>query len=110
MAPKKRGQQPLEGFVSQSTKRAKLHSSDQDSNAFKNQVEIVSASPDAEAYVKEVPGRIATHDAAAAVDADPPLTKLLNCMGDLRQTGPGESAVYWMRNEDIRGRHNVLFA
>jgi len=108
MAPKKRGQQSLEGFVSQSAKRARLHSSNQDSNASKNQVEVVSASPDVEAYVKEVPGRIATHD--AAVDADPPLTKLLNWMGEVRQTRPGESVVYWMRNEDIRGRYNVSFA
>ena len=108
MTPKKRGQQSLETFVSSSAKRAKLDPSSQGSNASNSNNEVSSASPDTGAYIKEIPGKIATRDAAAAVDADLPLEKLLQWMGELRQTGPGESVVYWMRNEDMRGNCDAL--
>jgi hypothetical protein len=30
-------------------------------------------------------------------------------MGELRHTNPGESVVYWMRNEDMRGSCKLPF-
>lgn len=55
------------------------------------------------ATIQELPGKIASFDAAAAVDANPPLKQLLKAMEDVREVQPGEAVVYWMRMEDMRG-------
>jgi deoxyribodipyrimidine photo-lyase len=62
----------------------------------------VNLSPKTIAYISELPGKIATFEAAAKVDANPPLTELQNWMGEVRAVKPGESVVYWMRMEDMR--------
>ncbi|KAJ6598937.1 FAD binding domain of DNA photolyase-domain-containing protein [Mycena vulgaris] len=49
------------------------------------------------------PKKIASPDAAAAADADPPLLSLLKAMKDgTRTLKNGESIVYWMRMGDLR--------
>ncbi|KAJ7094646.1 FAD binding domain of DNA photolyase-domain-containing protein [Mycena belliarum] len=49
------------------------------------------------------PNKIATVEAAAAIDADPPLHKLLEAVKDGVQTPrTGKSIVYWMRMGDLR--------
>ena len=53
--------------------------------------------------VYELPGRVATREAAAAVDAHLPLETLLNAMKETRDVETGECVAYWMRMEDMRG-------
>ncbi|PPQ99040.1 hypothetical protein CVT24_003600 [Panaeolus cyanescens] len=50
------------------------------------------------------PTKVATKEAAALVDADPPLVKLLEALnrGAVESSG-GRSVVYWMRMADLRG-------
>jgi hypothetical protein len=49
------------------------------------------------------PNKVATASAAAAVDADPPLPKLLKAVEDgVKNPTTGESVVYWMRMGDLR--------
>lgn len=50
------------------------------------------------------PNKVATAEAAAAVDNDPLLPKLLKAVED-SETRPvqGESIIYWMRMSDLRG-------
>jgi len=51
------------------------------------------------------PTQIATPEAAAAVDADPPLPKLLNAVDVALETPQkGKAIVYWMRMCDLRCR------
>ncbi|KAK2466299.1 hypothetical protein APHAL10511_001941 [Amanita phalloides] len=53
------------------------------------------------------PVRIATPEAAAAVDADPPLLKLLDAVSDgVRNPPNGSAIVYWMRMSDLRLNDN----
>jgi hypothetical protein len=40
---------------------------------------------------------------AARVDEDPPLDQLLRVMKDTKKADKGESVIYWMRMEDMRG-------
>ncbi|KZT26858.1 hypothetical protein NEOLEDRAFT_1177049 [Neolentinus lepideus HHB14362 ss-1] len=50
-----------------------------------------------------LPNKIATAEAAAKVDVDPPLQKLLQAVKDgVKNPGKGEAVVYWMRMEDLR--------
>jgi len=51
-----------------------------------------------------LPNKVATAEAAAAVDNDPLLPKLLKAVED-SETRPvrGESIIYWMRMSDLRG-------
>ncbi|EEB99062.1 hypothetical protein MPER_01320, partial [Moniliophthora perniciosa FA553] len=47
--------------------------------------------------------KVATANAAAAVDADPPLPKLLQAVKDgVKNPNKGECVVYWMRMADLR--------
>ncbi|KAK7470518.1 DNA photolyase phr1 [Stygiomarasmius scandens] len=49
------------------------------------------------------PRKVATADAAAAVDRDPPLLKLLSAIENgVKKTEKGSSIVYWMRMADLR--------
>ncbi|KAK0468156.1 DNA photolyase, FAD-binding/Cryptochrome [Desarmillaria tabescens] len=53
------------------------------------------------------PNKIATHQAAAAVDANPPLSILLKTVEDgLKNPAKGKSIVYWMRMGDLRIHDN----
>ncbi|KAF8076516.1 FAD binding domain of DNA photolyase-domain-containing protein [Lyophyllum atratum] len=53
------------------------------------------------------PNKVATAEAAAAVDSDPPLLKLQNAMkGSVKDSLKGESIVYWMRMGDLRVSDN----
>ncbi|TFK55985.1 hypothetical protein OE88DRAFT_1622403 [Heliocybe sulcata] len=50
-----------------------------------------------------LPRRIATVEAAAIADAEPPLKKLLQAANNGVKSSPkGEAVVYWMRMEDLR--------
>ncbi|KAJ7682673.1 DNA photolyase, FAD-binding/Cryptochrome [Mycena polygramma] len=50
-----------------------------------------------------LPRKIASLDAAAAVDSDPPLSKLLKAVSEGERTPEkGDSVVYWMRMGDLR--------
>ena len=63
-----------------------------------------SASKKMRNTAKFLPNRIATAEAAARVDADPPLGKLLKALHNSVKTVPkGEAIVYWMRMADLRG-------
>lgn len=104
MPPKRKAQQQsLEGFVSSSPKKARIEHDVGSPSEHDEETQHPQPSSSTEAYIKELPGKIATHDAAAAVDANPPLGQLLNLMGEARQVALGQSVVYWMRNEDMRG-------
>jgi deoxyribodipyrimidine photo-lyase len=49
-------------------------------------------------------GRVAAAEVAAKVDKDPPLDQLLLLLKhDKKAVKNGESVVYWMRMEDMRG-------
>ena len=50
-------------------------------------------------------GKVASPEVAAAVDADPPLKKLLRALENVSNVPPksGDAVVYWMRMEDMRG-------
>lgn len=52
------------------------------------------------------PYKIASAEAAAAVDANLPLTKLINAVkeGAKNPVANGECVVYWMRMGDLRGK------
>ncbi|KAG6873734.1 hypothetical protein C0995_011553 [Termitomyces sp. Mi166 len=55
------------------------------------------------------PNKVATQEAAAAVDADPPLPKLEAAVkGSVESPAKGESVVYWMRMADLRSRRPSL--
>lgn len=50
-----------------------------------------------------VQNKIATAEAAARVDADPPLTKLTALLDKgFKPAQKGDAVVYWMRMEDMR--------
>lgn len=53
---------------------------------------------------KFLPNKIATAEAAAKADGDPPLFKLLNALkkGVKHHAKGGGSVVYWMRMADLR--------
>ncbi|KAI0269121.1 DNA photolyase, FAD-binding/Cryptochrome [Gloeopeniophorella convolvens] len=56
-------------------------------------------------------GKVATPAAAAAVDADPPLGKLLRALKNVpNPSGKGDAVVYWMRMEDMRVCDNRALA
>lgn len=57
------------------------------------------------------PNKIASSVAAAAVDADPPLSNLLKAVDSgLKNCSKGASIVYWMRMGDLRSElHYLLF-
>lgn len=56
-----------------------------------------------------VQNKIATAEAAARVDADPPLTKLTALLDKgFKPAQKGDAVVYWMRMEDMRS--NLLSA
>lgn len=103
MAGVKRGQKSLDGFIASSkpAKKARVDDDDVDS-ASGGKAAKLQPSSSTEAYIKELPGKIATFDAAAPVDAHPPLGQLMDWMSEVRQVDPGEAVVYWMRNEDLR--------
>ncbi|KAJ7638961.1 FAD binding domain of DNA photolyase-domain-containing protein [Roridomyces roridus] len=48
------------------------------------------------------PNKIATPEAAAAVDANPPLPLLLKAVQDVGSKSPRDSVVFWMRMGDLR--------
>jgi hypothetical protein len=54
---------------------------------------------------------VASPEAAAAADADPPLGKLLQELKDVpkESAGAGDVVVYWMRMEDLRSESTSLF-
>ncbi|KAG8883833.1 hypothetical protein FRB99_004555, partial [Tulasnella sp. 403] len=59
--------------------------------------------------IYETPGIVATAQAAAAVDGDPPVYRLNDALKGHREAAavaedqqPGDAVVYWMRMEDIR--------
>ncbi|KAF8339023.1 FAD binding domain of DNA photolyase-domain-containing protein [Cantharellus anzutake] len=54
----------------------------------------------------ELPGKVATREAAAAIDANLPLEKLLIATKEMRPVPPRECVVYWMRMEDMRIEDN----
>jgi len=64
--------------------------------------------------VYERPGIIASANAAAQVDADPPLDKLSRAITALNKSNgafeKGEAVVYWMRMEDMRISDNRALA
>ena len=114
MAGTKRSQKTLDDSVTRkpAAKKARLDTSqtDDDVNADDGASQTSNGTSDppkpsgsTEAYIRELPGKIATHDAAAAVDANPPLGQLMDLVGDVRETEKGEAVVYWMRMEDLRG-------
>lgn len=124
----------LDGFVKTVTKKAKLDESSTSGNAQTTSHDESSASSstakattsdtpatintsatqatretlkahlDTATYIHEMPGKIATREAASAVDANNPLSILEGLMGDesARVVEPGECVVYWMRMEDMR--------
>jgi hypothetical protein len=49
-------------------------------------------------------GKVASPEAAAATDADPPLKKLQRALEKVNNVPqkPGDAVVYWMRMEDMR--------
>jgi hypothetical protein len=49
-------------------------------------------------------GKVASPEAAAAADADPPLKKLLSALENVSNvpSKSGDAVVYWMRMEDMR--------
>ncbi|TFK55994.1 hypothetical protein OE88DRAFT_1731629 [Heliocybe sulcata] len=54
-------------------------------------------------YNTFLPRRVATAEAAASADAEPPLKKLLQAVKNGVKSPPrGEAVVYWMRMEDLR--------
>lgn len=110
MVGTKRGQKSLDGFISssQSAKKARVENDNVDS-ASNGGATKLQPSSNTEAYIKELPGKIATFDAAAAVDAHPPLGQLMDWMSEVREVGPGEAVVYWMRNEDLRSTSSPPF-
>lgn len=119
MAGTKRGQNTLDGaFIRSPAKKARVEKTttagDDDehdaSQASSSTAQPPKASSSTEAYIHELPGKIATHDAAAAVDAHPPLGQLMDLVGDLRETEKGEAVVYWMRMEDLRGMFLLSFS
>ena len=60
-------------------------------------------------FIEESPGIVATREAAAAVDTNPPHRQLLKAMeaslaGEHAQRQAGDSVVYWMRMEDMRSQ------
>lgn len=58
----------------------------------------------ARVQTKELYNKVATAAAAASVDRDPPLYKLLDLVNSgPKKTGRGDAVVYWMRMEDMRG-------
>jgi hypothetical protein len=56
-------------------------------------------------------GRVASPEAAAAADADPPLGKLFRALENATTMSPetGDAVAYWMRMEDMRSV-NVCFS
>jgi deoxyribodipyrimidine photo-lyase len=57
------------------------------------------------------PKKIATVDAAAAVDSDTPLSKLLKAVEDVgKKSKATESVVYWMRMGDLRSSFDSTVA
>ncbi|KDQ20749.1 hypothetical protein BOTBODRAFT_100395 [Botryobasidium botryosum FD-172 SS1] len=71
-----------------------------------------SESLDAVAYVYESPDIVATSQAAARVDEDPPLNQLVAALEENKtlKVGPGKAVVYWMRMEDMRTSDNKALA
>lgn len=51
-----------------------------------------------------VPIKVATAEAAAAVDSNPPFLQLQEVMKKKKKPQQGESVVYWMRMADLRGK------
>lgn len=53
---------------------------------------------------------IASPEAAAAADADPPLGILLRTLKDVPSESPetGDAVAYWMRMEDMRSERTLL--
>lgn len=45
---------------------------------------------------------MATAEAAALADQDPPLDQLMRLLKERKEVEKGESVVYWMRMEDVR--------
>lgn len=53
--------------------------------------------------------KVATAENAAAVDGNPPLRMLLGAVENgVKNPKMGESAVYWMRMEDLRGSYAFI--
>lgn len=102
MAAKKRSQKSLDGFISSTAKKARIENDDA-SSVTNYDAKRPTSSLKTQAYIRELPGKIASYEAAAAVDANPPIGQLMNWMSEVRNVGTGDSVVYWMRNEDIRG-------
>lgn len=57
-------------------------------------------------------GKVASPEAAAAADSDPPLKKLLRALENVSNVSPksGDAVVYWMRMEDMRIHDNRALA
>ncbi|KAI0939215.1 hypothetical protein AcV5_000697 [Taiwanofungus camphoratus] len=61
--------------------------------------------------VKFLPNKIATAEAAAKVDRDPPLFKLMDAVKQgVKNPSKGDCIVYWMRMEDLRISDNRALA
>ncbi len=72
-----------------------------------------SASPPSKKRHLEAPlgiRGVASHDAAAAADADPPLRILLRTLESVQTESPkiGDAVAYWMRMEDMRSESTLL--
>lgn len=56
------------------------------------------------------PIKIATKDAAAALDSDPPLSKLLAAVENgVKKPKKGASVIYWMRMNDLRSESSPVY-
>jgi deoxyribodipyrimidine photo-lyase len=54
---------------------------------------------------------VATPEAAAAVDANPPLKQLVKALGDVvKKPDQGDCVVYWMRMHDLRSKSLLSWA
>lgn len=57
-----------------------------------------------------IPIKVATAEAAAAVDSNPPLSILLRTTPSMTTPEtPGQCVIYWMRMGDLRGEFFVIY-
>jgi hypothetical protein len=92
---KKRSRSPQGGGVA-GARDAKKH---------KNAYELSQCSILTTICLTYAEGKVATAEVAAKVDEDPPLDQLLRLLQQKHEkVEKGESVVYWMRLEDIRGK------
>lgn len=89
-------QRPILRFTMPS-KRARSTSVDSEKNAKRSR------------SISFAPRKVASAQNAAAVDAEPPLAKLLEAVkGQNQQVKKGKAVVYWMRMADLRSAFLTL--